>query len=137
VRQAALAESVLKDLHQWLQEMPDVGPDGWLFPSQNLNTPMSRDNMLTRHLHPRLDTVGLGWVNFLVLRKTHSTWMDALGVNPKVVADQQGHNLDVHMNVYTTTSLEEKKKGVDIFDAALMAAKQSQNRAGSKKEDTN
>src|ERR1041385_408760 len=64
VRLAALADSVIADLQMWLKELPDLGPDGWLFPSQNLDTPISRDNLLTRHLHPRLDTVGLGWVNF-------------------------------------------------------------------------
>ena len=131
VRLAALAESVLEDLQRWLQEMPDVGPDGWLFISQNLKTPISRDNILTRHLHPKLDTVGLGWVNFLVLRKTHSTLMRQVEVDPKIVADQQGHNVDVNLNVYSTTSLEQKKKAVDRLDAALAAAKQSQIEPGS------
>ena len=113
--------------------MPDVGPDGWLFISQNLKTPISRDNILTRHLHPKLDTVGLGWVNFLVLRKTHSTLMRQVEVDPKIVADQQGHNVDVNLNVYSTTSLEQKKKAVDRLDAALAAAKQSQIEPGSNK----
>ena len=60
VRQAALADSVLEDLREWLRQVPDTKPDTWLFPSENLKTPISRDNLLTRHLHPRLDTVGLG-----------------------------------------------------------------------------
>ena len=135
VRLAALADSVLEDLQQWFQEMPDVGPDGWLFPSQNFKTPVSRDNLLTRHLHPKLDTVGLGWVNFLVLRKTHSTLMRQIEVDPKIVADQQGHNVDVNLNVYSTTSLEQKKKAVDRLDAALEAAKQSQIEPGSNKSE--
>src|SRR5437016_555579 len=94
-------------------------------------TPMSRDNLLTRHLHPRLDVVGLGWVNFQVLRKTHSTLMREQEVDPKIVADQQGHDVDVNLNVYSTTSLEQKKKAVDKLDAALSAAKQSQIEPGS------
>ena len=133
VRLAALGESVIADLQMWLKELPDVGPDGWLFPSQNLDTPISRDNFLTR-LHPRLDTVGLGWVNFLVLRKTHSTLMHHRGVDPKVVADQQGHTVDVNLNVYSTTSLEERKKAVDGLDAAIVA-KQSQIEPGSNKSE--
>jgi integrase len=135
VRRAALAGTVIEDLQRWLQEMPGVGAEGWLFPSQNLMTPISRDNLLTRYLHPRLDTVGLGWVNFLVLRKTHSTLMRQLEVDPKVVADQQGHNVDVNLNVYSTTSLEERKKAVDRLDAALLAAKQSQIEPGSNKSE--
>ena len=133
VRQAALADSVLEDLREWLCQMPDTGPDGWLFPSENLKTPVSRDNLLTRHLHPRLDTVGLGWVNFQVLRKTHSTLMREQEVDPKIVADQQGHDVDVNLNVYSKTSLDQRKKAVDKLDAALLAAKRSQNRAGSNK----
>ena len=39
--------------------------------------------------------------------------------------------MDVNLNVYSKTSLEQKKKAVDKLDAALLAAKQSQNRAGS------
>ena len=131
VRQAALADSVLEDLREWLRQVPDTRPDTWLFPSENLKTPISRDNLLTRHLHPRLDTVGLGWVNFQVLRKTHSTLMREQEVDPKIVADQQGHDVDVNLNVYSTTSLEQKKKAVDKLDAALSAAKQSQIEPGS------
>ena len=131
VRQAALADSILDELREWLRQVPDTGPDTWLFPSENLKTPISRDNLLTRHLHPKLDTLGLGWVNFQVLRKTHSTLMREQEVDPKIVADQQGHDVDVNLNVYAKTSLEQKKKAVDKLDAALLAAKQSQNRAGS------
>jgi integrase len=134
VREAALGESLIADLQQWLQEAPDLGPDGWLFSSQNMKTPISRDNLLTRQLHPRLDTVGLGWVNFLVLRKTHSTLMRERGVDPKVTADQQGHNVDVNLNVYSTTSLEERKKAVDRVDADIVA-KQSQIEPGSNKSE--
>jgi integrase len=125
------AELFLEDLREWLRQVPDTGPDAWLFPSENLKPPVSRDNLLTRHLHPRLDTVGLGCVNFQVLRKTHSTRMREQEVDPKIVADQQGHDVDVNLNVYSKTSLDQKKKAVDKLDAALLAAKRSQNRAGS------
>ena len=57
--------------------------------------------------------------------------MDELEVDPKVVADQHGHNVDVNLNVYSTTSLQQKKKAVDRLDAALLAAKQSQLEPGS------
>jgi integrase len=44
-------------------------------------------------------------VNFHVMRRTHSSLMRGLGVDPKIVADQQGHTLDVNLNVYTETSV--------------------------------
>jgi hypothetical protein len=48
-------------------------------------------------------------------------------VDPKIVADQQGHDVDVNLNVYTKTSLDRKKKAVDQLEAALLASKQSQS----------
>ena len=41
--------------------------------------------------------------------------------------------MDVNLNVYSKTSLEQKKKAVDRLDAALAAAKQSQIEPGSNK----
>src|SRR5262249_48850939 len=36
VRTAALSEGTLRDLQAWLEESPDTGQEGWLFPSQNI-----------------------------------------------------------------------------------------------------
>jgi integrase len=43
--------------------------------------------------------VGFDCVDFPVLRRTHASLMRELGVDPKLVADQQGHTLDVNLNV--------------------------------------
>ena len=51
---------------------------------------------------------GLGWANFLVMRRTHATLMKALGVDGKLVADQLGHSLDVNQNVYTQSPVESR-----------------------------
>jgi len=61
----------------------------------------------------RLWKVGLGWVDFHVMRRTHSSLMRDLGVDPKIVADQQGHTLDVNLNVYAQTSLERRIEAVE------------------------
>jgi integrase len=58
-------------------------------------TPLSKDNCWRRSMHPRLDKAGLGWANFLVMRRTHATLMKALGVDGKLVADQLGHSLSI------------------------------------------
>jgi hypothetical protein len=41
-------------------------------------------------------------------------------VDPKVVADQLGHTLDVNLNVYTQTSLERKIEAVESLEASLV-----------------
>lgn len=67
-----------------------------MFPSENLRTPLSRDNVWRRSIQPKLAAVGLGWASFQVMRRTHSTLMNKLQVDPKLVADQLGHTLDVN-----------------------------------------
>jgi hypothetical protein len=52
--------------------------------------------------------------------------MNDQGVDPKIVADRQGHDVDVNLTVYAKTSLDRKKKAVDQLEAALLASKQSQ-----------
>jgi integrase len=122
VRTAALPKGVQKDLQEWLKLTPDTGPDGWLFPSENLKTPMNALNMMARYIRPRLKRVGLGWVDYRVMRRTHSSLAKEKGIDPKLVADQQGHGVDVNQNVYTQTSVANRLQAVQIIESALEAA---------------
>ena len=120
VRFAALSATVREDLDGWLGRDPDAGPDDWLFPSEKLSKPMSKDNAVRRYIRPKLVAAGYGWVDFHVMRRTHASLMRELGVDPKVVADQQGHTLDVNLNVYTETSLESRIDAVETLGSALV-----------------
>jgi len=91
VRLAALSSGLARDLEDWLKASPDGGPDGWLFPSEKLSTPVRKDGVWRRKVRPKLIEAGLDWVNFQVLRRTHSSIMREEKVDPKVVADQLGH----------------------------------------------
>jgi hypothetical protein len=46
--------------------------------------------------------------------------MRELGIDPKVVADQRGHTLDVNLNVCTETSLDRRIEAVETLGSALM-----------------
>jgi integrase len=118
IRTVALSNMVREDLDEFLASSPS-GPEEWLFPSENLDSPLSKDNVLYRYMRPRLETVELGWVDYQVMRRTHSSLMHDLGVDPKVVADHMGHNVDVNQNVYTQTSLESRLEAVRIFEEAF------------------
>src|SRR5262249_50575990 len=48
IRLAALSPSVREDLEAWLRVSP-VGAEAWLFPSEKLDKPLSRDNVLRRY----------------------------------------------------------------------------------------
>lgn len=72
----------------------------------------------TASYSPCLNAVGLGWVDFHVMRRTHATLMNEIHDDPKLVADQLGHTLDVNQNVYTRVSLMRRKYAVDEFESA-------------------
>ena len=71
-------------------------------------------------MFPKLQTAGLGWANFLVMRRTHATLMKALGVDGKLVADQLGHSLDVNQNVYTQSPVESRLGMVNKLEQSLL-----------------
>jgi integrase len=120
VRVAALSSTVREDLTAWLERDPNGDTTEWLFPSENPEKPLSRDNAIRRYIQPKLAPAGYGWVNFHVMRRTHSSLMRELGVDPKIVADQQGHTLDVNLNVYTESSIESRIAAVETLGSALV-----------------
>ena len=121
-RKVALPEGVKADIAEWGSISPSVDPDAWVFHSETMKTPLTRDNVWRRSIQPYLNSVGLGWVNFQVMRRTHSTLMNQLKVDPKLVADQLGHTLDVNQNVYTIPDLSHRRAAVNQLEIAVQSA---------------
>jgi len=117
-RKAALSEGLLVEVERWRMMAVAIRDDAWVFPSERM-TPLSKDNCWRRSMHPKLAKVGLGWVNFLVMRRTHATLMKGLGVDGKLVADQLGHSLDVSQNIYTQSSVESRLPAVNKLEKSL------------------
>jgi len=122
VRSAAVPADLLGDVRSWIADLPDSSDDAWVFPSETMKTPVAKDNVWRRSIAPKLKEAHLDWVDFHVLRRTHSTLMNELGVDPKVVSDQLGHTLDVNQNVYTQASVQRRKVAVDTLESALKAS---------------
>jgi integrase len=118
VRRAALGESVISDIAGWRAMCP-TAPDGWVFPSETIKTPLRPGNVWRRDIGPKLRAAGLGWINFQVLRRSCSSLMNDDGIDPKVISDQLGHTLDVGLNVYTRVALERQIEAVNRLDSAL------------------
>ena len=118
VRKAALSQGLLSEIEAWREFTIDFRPGAWVFPSERL-TPLSKDNCWRRHIAPKLAAVGLEWANFLVMRRTHSSLMNGLGIDGKLVADQLGHSLDVNQNVYTQSAVELRRAAVDQLEQSL------------------
>jgi integrase len=119
VRKAALAAGLMAEIELWRSVSLEVSPDAWVFPSESGKTPLGRDNVWRRKIGPNLKAAGLGWVNFHVMRRTHSTLMNEIHDDPKLVADQLGHTVDVNQNVYTRASVARRKTAVDALENAL------------------
>ena len=119
IRRAALSDRLLTSLDEWKKVCLDARPEAWVFPSER-GTPLSRDNFLRRHVQAKLKHVGLGWVDFQVMRRTHSTMMNNIGIEGKLVADQLGHSLDVNQNVYTQSPVQRRKDAVEQLESSLV-----------------
>jgi len=120
VRWAALSDSVLSTVAAWRSIAIDCRPEAWVFPSEKCTTPIRKDNCWRRHFAPQLKAIGLEWVNFQVMRRTHSCLLKELDVDPHVRADQMGHTLDVNENRYTTTSLERRREAVNKLESVII-----------------
>ena len=60
---------------------------------------------------------GLGKLQ--VMRRTHSSLLKELDVDPHVRAEQMGHTIDVNENVYTITSLKRRREAVNALEKAI------------------
>jgi integrase len=120
VRQAALPEGLLREIEAWRVVSLVTVDEAWVFPSENLTTPMSKDNCWNRNIKPKFAKAGLAWANFQVMRRTHSTLMGDLGVDGKLVADQCGHTLDVSQNVYRQTPVASRLPAVNQLEKKLL-----------------
>ena len=73
-----------------------------LFEARGTTAPPSRSGQsLAEKNWTKLEAVGLGWVDFRVMRRTHETLMNEIHDETKLAADQLGHTVDVNQDVYT------------------------------------
>ncbi len=63
------------------------GPEDLVFQSVRKGGPMRDNNVLVRHIKPAARKLGIGWVNWQVLRRSCATWLQQAGVDVK---DAQG-----------------------------------------------
>ncbi len=119
LRRVALPTSLACALLRWREDCQFVEADDWVFVSENRQKPLRRDNLWRREIGPRLKAAGLEWATFQVMRRTHSSLMNELQIDPKIVADQLGHTLDVNQNVYTKAALHRRVEAVNLLERAL------------------
>jgi hypothetical protein len=99
-----------------------------VFPSER-GTYLSRDNFLRRNIQKKLEDIGLGWVNFQVLRRTQASLGHKEKIDPKVAADQRGHAIGVAIDTYTESDLESRLEAVTTLESSLMQQKPAEPEA--------
>lgn len=115
IREVGIEPEIFERLTAWIAALADRSCEGWVFPSERIVTPLLPDNVLRRCIHPRLEPLGLDWINFAVLRRSHSTLHQERGTDPKIIADQQGHGLGVHLSKYVDSPLARRREAVSAL----------------------
>jgi integrase len=128
-REGAISDGTLALLKEWADLAQDSSPDGFVFPSEKLTTPLSLDNLWRRYMCSKLEAVGLEWATFQVLRKTNASLSKKAGVDPKVASDQRGHGLGVSLDIYTSSDMEQKRAAVRKLEAAVLRKPQPENQS--------
>ncbi len=118
-RKVALSTGTALEIVLWKSMLLKATPDAYLFPTER-NTPLSRDNIWNRQIKPKLETIGLEWATFQVLRRTNASLSRKAKIDDKVSADQRGHGLGVSMEVYSHSDLEQKSEAVNRLESEVI-----------------
>jgi integrase len=109
-RIVGVPDEIMERLKVWISKLPVNGPSNCLFPSTTLATPIWPESVLRNHVRPRLSPVNLAWINFAVLRRSHSTLHKRRNSDLKIIADQQGHGMRTHLDNYVQSGVAERKQ---------------------------
>jgi integrase len=108
-RVVGVPDEIMERLVAWISKLPVNAPGSCIFPSTTLVTPIWPESVLRNHVRPRLRPVNLGWINFAVLRRSHSTLHKRRNSDLKIIADQQGHGMRTHLDNYVQSGVAERK----------------------------
>jgi integrase len=85
-----------------------------------------RDNVvLSRHIKPAARKLGIGWVNWQVLRRSCATWMDQAHLNVKDAQGLMRHSrASTTQDVYQQVVPESQRKAVRKLSAFVKRSMQ-------------
>jgi integrase len=90
------------------------GQDDPVFQSLVKGGPMRDNNILTRTIKPAARKVGLDFVNWRCLRRSHATWLKMAGADVKDAQAQMRHSrASTTMDIYQQFVPESQRKAVD------------------------
>jgi integrase len=100
------------------------GPGDLVFQSLRAGAPMSDHNILSRHIKPAARKLGIGWVNWQVLRRSYATWLIEAGADPKAVQGQMRHSrigptMDIYAQFVPAAQRRAVTQMMDMVNARL------------------
>jgi len=94
------------------------GPDDLVFQSVKTGAPIRDNIVLCRHIKPAARKLGVGWVNWQVLRRSYATWMSQAQVNVKDAQGLMRHSrASTTQDVYQQVVPESQRKAVQKLSA--------------------
>ena len=108
-RTVGVPDEIMERLNSWIASLPANGLNDCVFPSTTLVTPIWPESVLRNYVRPKLRPAELGWINFAVLRRSHSTLHKQRHSDLKIIADQQGHGMRTHLDSYVQSAVSERK----------------------------
>ena len=100
-RTLPLPEVLVSPLARICEHATQAGEDDLVFQTRN-GTPFSDTNLLHRHLKPAGRKLGMPWLSWHTLRRTHATLLQAAGASLRDAQAQLGHSkMSTTLEVYT------------------------------------
>ena len=90
------------------------GPDDLVFQSVSKGAPMRDNTILVRHIIPAARKLGIGWVNWQVLRRSFATWLKLKGADVKDAQALMRHSrASTTLDIYQQFVPESQRRVVD------------------------
>jgi integrase len=90
------------------------GPDDLVFQSPATGAPIRDNNVLVRHLKPAARKLGIGWVNWQVLRRSFATWLKMAGADVKDAQALMRHSrASTTLDIYQQFVPESQRRAID------------------------
>jgi len=124
-----VAPTVISRIHQLKEKMVDIKagtairhypavksskPDDLVFASVIKGVAMRDNAILSRFIKPAARKLGIGWVNWQVLRRSHATWLKIAGADIKDAQAQMRHSrVTTTLEIYQQFIPESQRRAVN------------------------
>jgi len=98
------------------------GPEDLVFASVMTGRPMRDNNILCRFIKPAARKLGIGFVNWQVLRRSHATWLKLAGADARDAQAQMRHSrVTTTLEIYQQFIPESQRRAVNKLSELVPA----------------